>query len=172
MSGADDRGPTESKLITWASPTVYAEVARSGRYRTGLEMLRAMAAGELPVPPIAKLLDYWPVAFDEGSAVFACRPQACHYNPAGVVHGGLAATLLDTALACAIHTKLPIATVSTTIELKVNYIRPMTAATGEVRCAGELVHLGKRIATAAGRLLDAEGRLLAHATTTCMVVEA
>ncbi len=159
-----------SKQVSWVTPEAAQQALRQGGYRTGLEMLRAMAAGDLPLPPIAALLDYRATAFDEGVAEFRCRPQACHYNPAGIVHGGLAATLLDTAMACAIHTRLPIVSVPATVELKVSYLRPMTVDTGEVRCVGTVIHLGKRIATAEGRLTDGHDRLVAHGTITCMVV--
>lgn len=161
---------TRSRLVSWASPEVFREAALSGRYENGLELLRAIQAGELPRPPIAELLDYGPTLVEDGRAVFECVPQEFHYNPMGIVHGGLAATLCDTALACAIHTKLPISVSYTTLELKVNYIRPLTVKTGRVRCVGEVVHFGNRTATAEGRVLDAEERLYAHATTTCLIL--
>lgn len=161
-----------SLLIEWTDPRVILDAVRSGRWATGLEMLRAMADGELPAPPIAALLGYGASEFDEGRAVFEGEMGEQHYNPMGVVHGGVAATLLDTALACAIHTRLPITTAYTTLELKVNYIRPVTAATGKVRAIGEVIHVGQRTATADGRLEDSEGRLLAHATTTCLLLGA
>lgn len=129
-----------------------------------------MADGELPPPPIGKLLGYWPAAFEDGRAVFECDPGEQHYNPMGIVHGGIAATLLDTVLACAIHTRLPITASYTTLELKVNYIRPMTAATGRVRAIGEVLHLGQRTATSDGRIETADGRLIAHGTTTCLIL--
>jgi uncharacterized protein (TIGR00369 family) len=164
--GAEER----SRRFTWAGPQEFLAALRSGRYRTGLELLQAMLDGHLPRPPIAELLDYWPVEFSDGRSVFECVPREYHYNPLGVAHGGLAAALCDTAMACAIHTRLPAATAYTTLELKVNYIRPMTEATGTVRCIGQAIHVGKRTATADCRLEDKDGQLLAHGTTTCLTL--
>lgn len=161
---------TRSRLINWISPQIYRQAVESGRYADGLGLLRAIVTGELPRPPIAELLDYGPTLVEDGRTVFECEPQEFHYNPMGVVHGGLAATLLDTAMACAVHTKLPVTVSYTTLELKVNYIRPLTVKTGRVRCIGEVVHFGTRTATAEGRVVDAEERLYAHATTTCLIL--
>jgi len=147
------------------------DAVRSGRFKTGLDLLRAIQDGSLPAPPIAELMGYGPAHFEDGRAVFECVPQELHYNPLGVVHGALAAALLDTAMACAIHTKLPIDVGYTTLELKVNYIRAMTVETGRVRAIGEALHVGQRTAVAEGRLVDAKERLLAHATTTCLLLE-
>lgn len=160
----------QSRLVTWVSPRVFMDAVKSGRFKTGLDLLRAILDGSLPAPPIAELMGYGPVHFEDGRAVFECVPQEFHYNPLGVVHGGLAATLLDTTMACAIHTKLPINVGYTTLELKVNFIRAMTVDTGPVRAIGEAIHVGQRTAVAEGRLVDAEERLLAHATTTCLVL--
>lgn len=159
-----------SRTITWADPRAYLEAVRSGRYRTGLDFLRALQNGELPRPPIAETLDYWPAEFSDGRAVFECVPAEYHYNPLGVVHGGLAATLLDTSMACAIHTRLPLEAGYTTLELKVNYIRAMNRETGRIRCIGEALHVGRRTATADGRIEDERGTLLAHGTTTCLIL--
>lgn len=161
---------TRSRLLRWVSPEIFREAAASGRYATGLDLLRAILDGELPRPPFAELLDYRPTLVEDGRTVFECEPQELHYNPMGVVHGGLAATLCDTAMACAIHTKLPITVAYTTLELKVNFIRPLTVKTGRVRCLGEVVHFGTRTATAEGRVVDAGDRLYAHATTTCLIL--
>ena len=170
----EDETPTaeerRSRRITWAGTHEFLAAIGEGRYRTGLELLQAMLDGELPKPPIAELLDYWPAEFGDGRAVFECIPREYHYNPLGVAHGGLAATLADTAMACAIHTRLPATSRYTTLELKVNYVRPMTEATGKVRCIGLAIHVGKRTATADCRLEDADGNLLAHGTTTCLIL--
>lgn len=160
----------QSRLVTWLGHDVFVEALQRHRFATGLDMLRAMQDGVLPRPPIAATLDYRPARFEAGRAVFTCTPQSFHYNPLGVAHGGLAATLLDTAMACAIHTKLPIDVSYTTLELKVNFVRAMTEKTGPVEAIGELLHLGGRTATADGRIVDAQGRLLAHGTTTCLVL--
>lgn len=161
---------THSRLITWVGPEIFREAVKSGRYPTGLELMRAILDGELPRPPIAELLDYWPVAVDKGRTVYGCRVQPFHYSPLGMAHGGLAATLCDTAMACSIHTLLPIEVGYTTLELKVNFIRPLTQRTGEISCTGQVIHSGGRTATAEARIEDASGRLYAHSTTTCLML--
>jgi uncharacterized protein (TIGR00369 family) len=106
----------------------------------------------------------------EGGATFAVNPAEYHYNPIGAVHGGLAATLLDSAMGCAIHSTLPAGASYTTLEIKVNFVRPMTAETGRVRCEAKIIHVGGRTATAEGRIIDDAGKLYAHGTTTCLVL--
>ena len=138
---------------------------------SGFEFLQKIVAGELPQPPLASLMDFQIVELAEGRAVFAVNPAEYHYNPIGVVHGGLAATLLDSAMGCAVHSMLPAGTGYTTLELKVNFIRAMTAETGRVRAEGSLIHLGSRTATAEGRVIDESGKLYAHATTTCLILK-
>jgi uncharacterized protein (TIGR00369 family) len=138
---------------------------------TGLDMLRAMAAGELPGPPIADLLGFEVVEVDAGRMLFAALPGPQHYNPIGTVHGGLAATLLDSAMGSAVHSTLPAGVGYTTLELKVNFVRPITAETGRILCEGTVVHGGGRVATAEGRVFaEATGKLLAHGTTTCLIL--
>jgi uncharacterized protein (TIGR00369 family) len=138
---------------------------------TGLEFLRAIAAGELPGAPIAELLGFEPVEAEEGRVLFAATPDRRHYNPIGTVHGGLAATLLDSAMGCAVHSTLPAGVGYTTLELKVNFTRPITSDTGRILCEGTLVHRGGRVATAEGRVFaEATGKLLAHGTTTCLIL--
>ena len=109
---------------------------------------------------------------EEGRAVFTVEPAEYHYNPIGVVHGGVAATLLDSAMGCAVHSVLPAGAGYTTLEIKVNYVRAMTSETGEVRCEARVVHVGGRTATAEGRITDAGGKLYAHGTATCMLFRA
>lgn len=135
----------------------------------GLSFLRAIASGELPQPPIMQTLGFHLVEVDRGRAVFEGVPEFRHYNPIGVVHGGYAATLLDSALGCAVQSSLAKGEIYTTLEFKVNLVRALTAETGLVRSEARLVHLGKRVATAEADLRDAGGKLYAHATTTCMV---
>jgi uncharacterized protein (TIGR00369 family) len=138
---------------------------------TGLEILRAIAAGELPGAPIADLLGFEPVEAEEGRVVFAAVPGQQHGNAIGTVHGGLAATLLDSAMGCAVHSTLPAGAGYTTLELKVNFTRPITSETGRILCEGTLVHRGGRVATAEGRVfVEANGKLLAHGTTTCLIL--
>ncbi len=157
-----------TRTITWEDPM---SVAQQGRQMSGIAFLRALLEGTLPPPPMARLLGIQLVEVDEGRVVFAAQPGEQHYNPIGVVHGGLAATLLDSAMGCAVQTLLPAGTGYTTVELKVNLVRALTRETGEVRAEGKVVHLGSRVATAEGRLVDMHGKLYAHATTTCLIFQ-
>lgn len=160
--------PVRTRTVTWADPAAHAWRASSG---DGLEILRQLVAGTLPSAPMAQLLGYDLVEVAEGRAVFACTPAEYHYNPAGHVHGGFAATVLDSAMGCAVYSTIRSGSTYTTVELKVNYLKPITVATGPVRGIGTVLHRGRRTAMAEGRLEDASGRLLAHATTTCLVWE-
>src|SRR5215207_368987 len=154
------------RTFTWEDPKALAEAARR---LTGLEFLKKVASGELPRPPISALMNFGLGELEEGRAVFTAEPAEYHYNPIGVVHGGLAATLLDSAMGCAVHSVLPAGAGYTTLEIKVNYVRALTAETGEVRCEARVIHVGGRTATAEGKVLDAAGKLYAHATTTCII---
>ena len=136
----------------------------------GIEFLRAIRDKRLPAPPIAELLGFHLVEVEPGHAVFEVNPGEQHYNPIGVVHGGLAMTLLDSAMGCAVQTHMPAGGGYTTLEAKTNLVRAITGTTGKLRASGKLVYLGKRVATAEGRLEDATGKLYAHATTTCIVL--
>jgi uncharacterized protein (TIGR00369 family) len=162
--GNDNAGRT--RTFSWEDPKALAGAARG---LTGLEFLRKVASGELPRPPISALMNFGLAELAEGRAVFTVEPAEYHYNPIGVVHGGLAATLLDSAMGCAVHSTLPAGAGYTTLEVKVNFVRPLTAETGEVRCEAEVIHVGGRTATAEGKVLDAAGKLYAHATTTCII---
>src|SRR5882762_8652947 len=155
-----------TRTITWEDPRGAAEV---GRGMSGLEYLQKIVAGELPRPPIGVLMDFGIAELSEGRAVFVVDPAEYHYNPIGVVHGGLAATLLDSAMGCAVHSTLPAGANYTTLEIKVNYIRSMSAETGVVRCEANIIHVGGRTATAEGKIFDAKGKLYAHGTTTCII---
>lgn len=137
---------------------------------SGMELLQAIVAGKLPAPPIARTLGYGLTEIEPGRAVFAGIPTTDHYNPLACVHGGYIATLLDSAMGCAIHSKLAAGQSYTTLEFKVNFIRPVLDATGEVRAIGSLIHLGKRSATSEAKLVDSTGKVYAHATTTCMIL--
>ena len=125
---------------------------------------------DIATAPIAELVGFDLVELGEGRASFAMDPAERHYNPLGTVHGGIAATLLDSAMGCAVHTTLEANETYTTLELKVNFVRAITEATGRVVAEGAVIHRGRRIATADARLTDEEGRLLAHATCTCMIM--
>ncbi len=155
-----------TRTVTWSDPRGNAALAVT---MPGLEWLRRMAAGEIPPPPIALVLGFGVESVEEGRVVFTATPAEYHYNPIGTVHGGLAATLLDSAMGCAVHSTLPAGVGYGTVDLQVRYTRPMTADTGEVRCEGTVVHRGARLATAEGRLTDARGRLLAHGSTSCLL---
>jgi uncharacterized protein (TIGR00369 family) len=138
---------------------------------TGLELLNEMIAGRLPGPPIMQTLDFTLIEVEHGRALFEGNPALNHYNPLGTVHGGYAATLLDSCMGCAVHTTLPKGVSYTTLEFKVSLIRAITADTGPVRAEGRILNVGRRAATAEGRLTDGKGRLLAHATTTCLIFD-
>lgn len=139
------------------------------RESSGLQIFEAMKRGELPGAPMADLLGFLPVEFEYGRFVFQGTPEACHFNPMGSVHGGYAAVLLDSAMACAVHTTLPAGKGYTTLEYKVNLVRAITAQTGPVRAEGKVINVGRQIGLAEGRLVDTRGNLLAFATTTCMI---
>jgi uncharacterized protein (TIGR00369 family) len=138
---------------------------------SGLEFFRQMIAGALPPPPMVALLGFRIVEADEGRVVFAGTPAEAFYNGLGVVHGGYAATLLDSALGCAINTTQPAGRVFTTLELKINYTRPLRREVGLIRCIANVIHVGSRVGTSEARVVDANGKLYAHGTTTCILIE-
>ena len=154
------------RTVSWEDPRVLAD---AGKSLSGLEYLRKIVASELPPPPIGALMNFRINEVEEGRAVFSVTPAEYHYNPIGVVHGGVAATLLDSAMGCAVHSMLPAGASYTTLEIKVNYIRPMTTETGPVRCEAKVIHVGARTASAEGRIEDERGKLYAHGTTTCII---
>lgn len=138
---------------------------------SGLEVLDAIFAGELPPPPMGETLDFVPIRMTPGEAVFQGRPHRRHYNPLGTVHGGWFATLLDSAVGCAIHTTLSAGRGYTTLELKVNLVRALTDAVPLVRAEGKVIHVGRQTGTAEGRIVGPDGKLYAHATTTCLIFD-
>ena len=137
--------------------------------KSGLEVMQAMLAGELPYPHIMQTLDYSLLEVDKGRAVFQGMPQLMHYNPLGSVHGGWYATLLDSALGCAVHTTLDVGQGYTTAELGIHIVRAASHTSGPLRAIGHVVHVGRQLATAEARIVDADGRLYAHGSTTCLV---
>ncbi len=153
-----------------APPTDPRLAAEHGRTLSGLDYVRAIFAGDLPPVPISTLVGFHGVEAEPGRAVFELEPGLQHYNPIGSVHGGIALTLLDSAMGCAIHTLLEAGVGYTTLEVKTNFVRPITVETGPVRCEGKVLHAGSRVATAEGKLTDAAGKLLAHGTTTCLIL--
>src|SRR6476659_6201285 len=145
-------------------------LAETRRSMSGIDFFRKLMNGEVEPPPFLQLLNIRLVEVEEGRVVFAAETEERFYNGLGVAHGGYAATLLDSALGCAINSMQPAGRLFTTLELKINYTRPLTREAGEVRCEATVLHSGSRTATAEARIVDAEGRLYAHATTTCIVV--
>jgi uncharacterized protein (TIGR00369 family) len=145
------------------------EAARDVAQLDGLTAMRAMIAGEIPPPPIALLLGFDLVKVQEGRVVFAALPGPEHYNPIGTVHGGLAATLIDSATGCAVHTTLPAGTGYTTTDVQVRFVRPITRDTGRIECVGQVVHCGRTLATAEARV-TAGDRLLAHGTASLLIL--
>jgi uncharacterized protein (TIGR00369 family) len=139
------------------------------RSLSGLQLMQGLLDGQFPPPPIAVLMGFGFSEIEEGRVVFTATPASEHYNPLGSVHGGYISTLLDSCVGCAVHTRLKPGFGYTSLELKVNFVRRVSAETGPVRAEGKVIHLGGQIATAEGRLTDAQGRLLAHATTTCLI---
>ncbi|MGP9021029.1 PaaI family thioesterase [Streptomyces sp. BR1] len=137
---------------------------------SGLELLRWAQAEPGRVPSIGKLIGMTFDEIDEGRTVMSLDPRPEFSNPLGTVHGGIAATLLDSVMGCAVHTMLPAGVGYTTLELKVNYIRPVALDAGRLTAEGTTIHVGRRTATAEGRVLSAEGKLVAHATTTCLII--
>ena len=141
------------------------------KHISGLEFLRRMIRGELPTAPISQTLDFYLIEAEPGRAVFQGRPTHAHYNPIATVHGGYHATLLDSAMGCAVQTLCEAGRAYTTLEFKIHCVRPLTELTGPVRAEGKVISSGRRMATAEGRLVDSEGRLYSHGTTTCMLFD-
>lgn len=156
--------------MTQPHPGGYGVVPiEQARGMDGMTLFREIMAGRLPAPPMSKALGMSLLEIDHGRVLFGYEPVFDHYNPLGSVHGGVAATLLDSVMGCCVHTTLKAGVGYTTLEIKVNYVRAMTDKTGPVRAEGKVINVGSRIATSEGRLIDASGRLLAHGTTTCLV---
>jgi uncharacterized protein (TIGR00369 family) len=155
-----------SRTYSWEDPAITASAV--GR-ASGLDLLREVLEGRLPVPPVGAALDFSLDEVAEGHAVFSLLPGEEHYNPIGSVHGGVLATLLDSAAGCAVQSTLPAGTGYTSLDLSVKFLRRVTSDTGPVRAVGTVVHRGRSTALAEARLVDAEDRLLAQATSTCML---
>jgi uncharacterized protein (TIGR00369 family) len=160
-------GGDRSRLVRWSDPTVLTEAAKS---MSGIELMRAFQRGELSLPPFCELCRTTLVEIEPGHAVFELDPDESMYNPLGCVQGGVVTGVLDAAMGCALHGTLPAGVSYTTLELKVNFVRPVTLATGVVRATGKLVHGGKTVATTDARLEDRAGTLYAHASSTLMVL--
>lgn len=143
--------------------------AAEARLLSGYEIMKGILEGKFPVPPIGKVFAFRLAEVEPGRAVFAGTPVFDYYNPIGSVHGGYAATLLDSCMGCAIHSMLPAGIGYTTLEIKVNFVRGMTENTGPIKAEGKVISVGKRIGIAEGRVFDAENKLYAHGTTTCLI---
>jgi uncharacterized protein (TIGR00369 family) len=157
---------SRQRSYTWEDPAISAAAARE---LDGMSFFQEMIAGRLPVPPIAATLGFGWVSVEPGSVVFEITPAEYHYNPIGSVHGGVYATLCDTACGCAVHSMLPAGAYYTSLDLATRFIRPVTAGTGRLLCKGTVQHLGSRVALAEARLTDPDGKLYAHATSNCLI---
>lgn len=156
-----------SITVSWDDPMA---AFAAGKNLSGLEYMNKLIAGEIAPPPIMRLIGYALLEVGEGQAVFGATPAEQHYNPIGVVHGGIAMTLLDSAMGCAVHTLLPKGMGYTTLEVKVNLVRAITRDTGPLRAVGSVIHQGRSTATAQARLEDGAGKLYAHGSTTCILI--
>lgn len=154
------------RIVEWQDPAPGVAVMPT---LSGLDYLRAMIDGVLPPPPIASLMDMRLVEAAPGTATFVCEPDESHYNPIGTVHGGLVCTLLDSVLGCAVQTTLPQGQGYTSIEIKVNYLRPVLAGSGPLTCVGTVTKPGNRVAFADGVVTDASGKVVATATGSLLV---
>lgn len=163
---SSDWGEPRSKTVTWFDPLALAE---RGSHLSGIDYLQAMAAGTLPGPPIAALFGLTIAEVEPGRVSFRVTPDESAYNPIGVVHGGLVCTLLDTVVGCAVQSTLPVGTGYTSIEIKVNYLRPVTVDSGELRAIGRVTKPGRRVAFADGEVLDGKGRPVATASSSLLV---
>ena len=163
-----DQPKPRTRTIQWEDPLA---TAARGREMSGIEFLDAIRTGAIPPPPIAVLMGFAPVEVSEGKVTFALVPEEIHYNPIGMVHGGVAAALLDTAMGCAVQSTLPAGRAYTTLDIQVRYLRPLTSKTGRVLGTGVAIHAGGKIATAEGRIVDGAGKLYATATTSCLLFD-
>jgi uncharacterized protein (TIGR00369 family) len=162
-----DWGTPMSKTVEWYDPMITAAAVSR---MSGLEFLRAIKDGELPPPPIASLLGFRPSKIEVGHVVFEGTPDESVYNPIGTVHGGLVCTLADTVAACAVHSTLAAGVTYTSIDLNVSYTRPVTKDSGSLRAIGTVVKPGRRVAFASAEILDATGKVVATATSSCLVM--
>jgi uncharacterized protein (TIGR00369 family) len=156
-----------TRTYSWDDPFALRDAMTE---RSGLELMQAMANGEIPPPPIAQTLGFRLAEAERGHALFECQPAEYHYNPIGVVHAGLAMTLMDSAMGLAFVTTLDAPVAWTTLEFKSNFTRALTVESGVVRCTGSVIHPGRRVATTEARIEDAQGRLCAHGTSTILIL--
>jgi uncharacterized protein (TIGR00369 family) len=164
--GGPGWGEPRSKEVSWHDP---AATVALGSGLSGLEFIRALADGTIPPPPIALLLNMWPAKVERGLVVFSCDPDESVYNPIGLVHGGLLATLADSAAGCAVHTTLEAGAGYSSIDLSVRFLRPVTLDSGTLTATGRVIKPGRRVATATAEVTDARGALVAAATSSCLI---
>lgn len=162
-----EKQKVRSRTFSWEDP---AEMVRVGKKMSGLAYLQAIQRGDVPPSPIAALMGISLHEVSEGRVVFSLQPEEYHYNPLGSVHGGVAATLLDSAMGCTVQSVLLEGQWYTTLEIKVNYLRALKEDTGIIYCEGKMIHLGGRTAMAEARIIDTAGKLYAHGTTTCILL--
>jgi len=155
-----------SRTFSWSDPALITSQLGG---RSGLEVLQAMISGKLPAPPVLHMLGMDSMEVEEGRVTVVMAVQEYHYNPLGTVHGGVLATLLDTAAGCAVHTTLPAGVGYTSLDLTSKFLRPVTVASGALRCEGTVISRGRTVALAEARLTDEKGRLVAHATSSCLL---
>src|ERR1700761_4205201 len=171
MTTAPETGQPGEQLrerpFGWADPPA---IAAAGAGLSGADFLAAMVAGEIPPPPLSRTLDFDRFSFGDGTAAFQLTPREFHYNPIGTVHGGVFATLLDSACGCAVHSRLPRGVFYTSLDLSVKFLRPVTVATGPITAEGTVVHLGRRTALAEARITDEAGKLYVTATSSCLLL--
>ena len=165
--GAEPGGPLRRRTYEWADPGITAAAARQ---LSGAEFFQALVDGQLPPPPITATLDFSLASVEPGRAVFEFTPSEFHYNPLGSVHGGMYATMCDSACGCAVQSMLPAGTYYTSLDLSVKFLRPITASTGRLACEGTVTHLGRRTALAQASLTGADGKLYAQATSSCLLI--
>ncbi len=166
---ASDPGSSRSRTLVWQDPV---PIAATGATMTGMEYMTAVITGTMPPPPIAVTMRLRPIELEEGRVAFEGEPGEEHYNPIGVVHGGYAATLLDSALGCAVHTTLPAGVGYTSLGLEAKFVRPITRDTGRVLCEANVLYRGRKQATSEATLTAAEsGKLIAHGIATCMIFD-
>ena len=168
QSNAQANSGERTRTFQWKDPKQSAGLVLT---MPGLEFLQKIRDREIPNPPITDTLDFDLTVVEPGFVVFEIEPKEFHYTPIGTVHGGVALTLMDSAMSCAVQTTLPAGTGYTTLELKLNFVRGITAKTGRLRAEGKVVHSGARTAIAEGRLIDKDDKLYAHATTTCFIIQ-
>jgi uncharacterized protein (TIGR00369 family) len=160
-------GTRRERTFCWDDP---AAIVVAGAGLSGAEFFAAITEGKIPLPPVMQALDFGGVSFGEGHAAFRLTPQEFHYNPLGTVHGGVFATLLDSACGCAVHTMLPAGVFYTSLDLSVKFLRPVTVDTGPITAEATVVHLGRRTALAEGQITDAAGKVYVTATSSCLLL--